>query len=64
MTADSLRSTLRTLNVGQAWLARQLKVHPNTVSLWATGAVPVPGYAEAFLRLAQGNRDLMQSIDL
>lgn len=64
MTADSLRTTLRALNVGQAWLARQLKVHPNTVSLWATGAVPVPGYAEAFLRLARGNYDLVRGIDL
>jgi hypothetical protein len=27
-------------------------VHPNTVSFWRTGKVPVPGYAKAYLDLA------------
>lgn len=64
MNATALRAALRALNVNQAWLARRLRVSPNQVSRWAVGAVPVPGYAEEYLRLARGIHDLVRGIDL
>jgi hypothetical protein len=51
MDAIGFRSTLEKLGLSQALLARLLEVTPRAVSIWLSGARPVPGPVEAYLRL-------------
>lgn len=53
MTAAAFNAALEKLGWTQAYLARRLKVHPNTVLAWAKGRSHVPGYAEEHLRIAK-----------
>lgn len=53
MTADEFNAAGRTLYGGRGWLRRMaevMRVDYSTVRRWATGAVPVPGIAEALVR--------------
>lgn len=49
LTADELRSIMRTLELTQARLAQDLGVEPNTVWRWVNGKLLVPQYAVAYL---------------
>lgn len=51
MTADEFRTALRALGLRQNRLAAALGVDFNTVSRWAVGTVPVPKYAQSYLRV-------------
>jgi len=51
LTAAELRAALETLGKSQGDLMRELSVRPETVNRWATGKVPVPGTAAAYLNL-------------
>jgi DNA-binding transcriptional regulator YiaG len=51
MTAKDLKNTLYTMKLTQGALAKRLEVDRNTVSRWATGATPVPGYVGEYLRV-------------
>lgn len=53
MDKADLSKILRDLDWSQADLSRKLGVHQNTVSAWATGRDPVPGYAAEYLRVAR-----------
>lgn len=49
---DDLAAALTALRWSKGELADRLGVHRNTVSAWATGKVPLPMYAKAYLSLA------------
>lgn len=49
--AREFRETLARLRLRQSALAKELGVHPVTVSRWANGALPIPQYVVAYLRL-------------
>jgi transcriptional regulator with XRE-family HTH domain len=51
MTGNNLKTTLHTMKLTQGALAERLQVDRNTVSRWATGATPVPGYVGEYLRV-------------
>lgn len=51
MEPDSLKAALAAMNWSQRELARRLDLDPDTVNRWATGRVPVPGYAVEYLRV-------------
>jgi DNA-binding transcriptional regulator YiaG len=51
MTSKELRAALRALGLQQRQPADQLDVTKRSVNRWATGDLPVPGYAEAYLKL-------------
>jgi DNA-binding transcriptional regulator YiaG len=51
MTSKELRAALRALGLQQRQLADRLDVTKRSVNRWATGDLPVPGYAEAYLKL-------------
>lgn len=53
MARQSLKDALERLGLRQAELARLLDVSPRTVSVWATGDMPVPGPVAAYLGLLQ-----------
>lgn len=48
---QELLDSLKMLDWSQAELGRRLGVSANTVSLWATGQLGVPGYAAEYLRV-------------
>ena len=52
MTPDEFRAALKALGLRQKWLAERLGVATTTVNRWATGELPVPRYAVAYLGLA------------
>lgn len=56
MTAEELLDALDVVGWSQAELSRRLKVHKNTVGDWVAGKYPVPGYAVAFVRVAEAAR--------
>ena len=39
--------------MSQAEFARRIRVHPGTVTGWALGQSPLPGYAEALLDMLE-----------
>lgn len=49
--AREFREALAGLKLRQSALAKELGVHAVTVSRWAHGAVPIPQYVVAYLRL-------------
>jgi transcriptional regulator with XRE-family HTH domain len=51
MTGNDLKSALYEAKLTQGKLAERLEVDRNTVSRWATGATPVPGYVREYLRV-------------
>ncbi len=51
MTAAEFRAALKALALRQAALADRLDVALSTVSRWATGDAPVPGYVAYVLQL-------------
>ena len=53
MTPGEFREALRGLGLTQRALAARLGVIPVTVSRWATGQLPVPQYAVAYLRVVE-----------
>lgn len=53
MSPEHLRQSLRRLGMTQAELAREIGVALPTVSRWATGAVPIPGYVPCIIDLMQ-----------
>lgn len=55
MTAAEFRAALKRLGLTQLALAglERLGVHKATVNAWATGKVPVPRYASAYLELCE-----------
>jgi transcriptional regulator with XRE-family HTH domain len=55
MTADEFRAALKRIGMTQRELAaaEHLGVNHRTVSLWATGVLPVPRYAEYALELLE-----------
>lgn len=64
MSTAEFRAILSALGVKQAWVSRQLGVSVNQVSRWAVGAIPIPGYAQAYLRLASGIVALVRGMEL
>ncbi len=60
MQGQELRETLRALGWSQAKLASKLGLHVNTVSQWAVGDVPVPGYAIEYLRVLVLAHEIMK----
>ncbi len=50
-TQPSLKDALNGLGLKQVELAQLINVSPRTVSLWATGEVPLPGPVAGYLRL-------------
>lgn len=62
MTASELKQALRSLGWSQRRLAGVLEVNLATVSRWATGKLPVPGYCRAYLDLALRLHSLSESI--
>ncbi len=53
VTSTEFRAALKALGWKQSDLEQRIKVHPNTISAWATGRVKVPGPIVAYLDLAQ-----------
>lgn len=53
MLKTSLKLQLQRLGIRQTELARLLEVSARTVSLWSTGAVPIPGPVAAYLRVLE-----------
>lgn len=51
MTTNEFRAAMKALGLSQRDLAFRLGVALSTVSAWATGKVPVPKYASAYLEL-------------
>lgn len=62
MTAADLKFSLRYLGWSQRRLAEVLEVNLATVSRWATGQLPVPGYCRAYLDLALHLHSLYETI--
>jgi transcriptional regulator with XRE-family HTH domain len=52
MTPTALKDSLKALGWSQSRLAVALGVTKTTVSRWATGQIPIPQYAVAYLALA------------
>lgn len=48
---DDLSYALSKLGWSQKQFAERMDVHPNTVSGWVTGRVPVPGSVSAYIDL-------------
>jgi transcriptional regulator with XRE-family HTH domain len=55
MPERGLKEILQRLGIRQAELARLIEVSPRTVSLWATGASPLPGPVAAYLRVLEAS---------
>lgn len=53
MTKSELVTRLKEIGWSQAELSRRIRVYPNTVSAWATGKVPVPGYVLSYLEVVR-----------
>ena len=49
MTPTTFTATLSARGLSQARFARLTRTHATTVSRWATGGLPVPGWVEALL---------------
>lgn len=62
MTADEFRAELKELGIKQRWLANTLGVSANTVNRWATGEIPVPAYATAYLGLLRRVREAASNL--
>lgn len=62
MTAAEFVAALDSLGWSQARFSKILGVHKNTVSLWATGELPVPQYAAVVLDIALGLKHLQERI--
>ena len=60
MTALEFTTTLRSLGLSQIAFARELGLNVNTVNRWATGKLPVPQYAVAYLRERSKGHDHRQ----
>lgn len=52
LTAVELRKALDLMGFGREDFADQLNVRGATVSRWLAGKVPVPGYVEAWMKVA------------
>jgi DNA-binding transcriptional regulator YiaG len=50
-SADRFRAGLRTLDLSQKELAKRLGIDLRTINRWATGKLPVPQYAIAYIEL-------------
>jgi plasmid maintenance system antidote protein VapI len=62
MTGNDLRNTLAEMKISQGKLSKLLEVDRNTVSRWVTGATPVPGYVDGYLRMARAVCELADVI--
>lgn len=51
MTKEEFKNALKALKLSQSKFAREIDVSHITVNRWANGALDVPGYAAAYLRL-------------
>ena len=56
MNASEFRTALFKLGLKQSDIANRLDVSAKTVNRWANSKDPVPGYAEAYVRLLLNNR--------
>jgi DNA-binding transcriptional regulator YiaG len=59
MTAQEFRDELKECGLSQTDFAHRLDIAVSTVNRWASGELPVPGYAQAYLRLLRRNRDVI-----
>ncbi len=48
-----MKNRLKSLGLNQRKLCELLGTHPNTVSKWCTGRLPIPKYALAYLELRE-----------
>ena len=53
MTPADLATTLSDLHLSQARFARLTGVHVTTVSRWATGGLPIPGWVPSWLDMCR-----------
>jgi len=51
MSENEFREALKTLGISQRQFAADIRTDITAVNRWAKGRVPVPGAAEAYLRL-------------
>jgi len=49
VTADEFRAELKVLGKTQRWFAQYARVSASVVNRWATGLIPVAGYADALI---------------
>lgn len=62
MTAPEFKSALRELGLTQAEFSRRSGVAISTVNRWATGELPVPGWAAWVVRLLRERRDIREKL--
>lgn len=53
MTPATFASTLSDLDLSQVRFARLTGVHVTTVSRWATGGLPIPGWVPSWLDMCR-----------
>ena len=63
MTQKELREALKRLGWTQATLSSRLRVSADAASKWCSGARPVPGYVEAYLRLHADFARYMEEVE-
>lgn len=61
MTKTEFRAALKHLSVTQADFARRIDARPATVSHWANGFAPVPGYAAYIVKLLSAIQQLQEA---
>lgn len=65
MNSQTLKQTLSDLKWSQRKFAQKLGVDEDTVSRWCTDKVDIPGYVDAYIRLAQGYANVVKvAIDI
>lgn len=61
MTKTEFRAALKRLKITQADFARRIDARAATVSAWANGFAPVPGYAVYIVKLLGAIAELQEA---